>query len=155
MRIALLILLVFALSASTPLTLDSRAGDYHIQVTFIEGLPSAGEPTRIAVTVVEPMNRTIPAEPALVMLTGGSVSYRITLDRALTTIVALPGLDLGSYDLRVYVPDQGMTDALEIRIGEGRLFEANPLLGGVLVFLGVALLTAIIVSDRFRRKREH
>ena len=148
-----LVLLAILLSASSPLTLDSRAGSYRVQATFIDGLPSAGEPTRIAVTVIEPVNRTIPDEPAMVSITGGSVSYRITLDPAPTTIITLPGLAVGSYDMRVYVPDEGMTDALEIRIGEGPLFEANPLIGGSLVLLGVALLVFIFVSDRFGKRK--
>ena len=153
MRYFVFVLLVFVLSASTPLTLDSRAGEYHIQATFLDGLPRAGEPTRLAITVIEPENRTIPNEPAIVSVTGGSVSYRLTLDRAPTTILTLPGLASGSYDLRVFVPDAGMTDALTISIGEPPLFEANPLLGGSLVFLGLGLLVFIFFSERFGRRR--
>jgi hypothetical protein len=148
-----LIVLVALLSASTPLTLDSRAGSHLVQASFIDGLPRALEPTRIAITVVEPVNRTVPDEPAILMLTGDSASFRITLDPVPTTIVSLPGLEAGSYDLRIYVPDEGMTDALEIRIGEDPLFEANPLLGGVLVLMGLALFVFIFVSDRFGKRR--
>lgn len=135
------------------ITLDSRAGQFQVQASFLDGLPRADEPIRLAITVIEPVNRTIPDEPAVVSITGGSVSYQLTLDRAPTTILTLPGLASGSYDLRVFVPEAGMTDALEIVIGEPPLFESNPLLGGSLVVLGLGLLAFIFFSDRFARRR--
>ena len=149
-----LVLLAALLSASTPVTLDSRIAEYRVQVTFIDGLPSADEPTRIAVTVIEPETREIPQVPGILMLTGNRVSYQITLDRAPTTIISLPGLARGSYDIRIQVPDEGITDALELRVGEKPLFEANPVLGGSLIFLGAGLLLFIIASDRFKRREE-
>lgn len=149
----LFVLLALLLSASSPMTLDSRVGIYHVQITFIDGLPSVDEPTRIAVTVIEPQNRTIPDVPAILTITGHQVSYQISLDRAPTTIIAIPGLAQGSYDIRVQVLNEGITDALELRIGERPLFEANPLLGGSFIAIGIGLLAFILVSDRFSSKK--
>ena len=104
----LLIPLVVLLAGATPITLDSRIADYHVQATFIDGLPHEDEPTRIAVTVLDPRTQAIPDDPAIVMITGNAVSYQITLDRVPTTIIALPGLAQGSYDLRVQVPNVGI-----------------------------------------------
>ena len=146
-----IILLALLLSASTPLTLDTRIAEYHVQITFLDGPPHAEEPTRIAVSVLEPTTRAIPDEQVVVAITGGTSRYQIGLDRAPTTIVSLPGLPEGTYELRVQIYGSGVTEALELRVGRRPLFEANPLLGGIFIVLGLGLLIVILFSDRFKK----
>lgn len=158
-RVALLVFLsLLVLSAvlagpSQPQQLATRVGNYTVSVAFVDGLPYANEPTRAAITVVDQQNHTIPNDPAILYVAGGPKSYQLQLDHAPTTIVTLPALDAGDYQLRIQVPGQGATGELTLSVAKRPLYAANPLLGGIVAGLGVLIILGIVFSGKFKGRK--
>lgn len=148
--VPLVLLVVLLGAASGPKALATRVGNYTVSVAFVDGLPYAGEPTRAAISVVDEQNHTIPNDPAILYVAGGANSYQLQLDHAPTTIVTLPALDAGDYQLRIQLPGLGATGELTLSVAKRPLYTAKPVLGGVIAGLGLLVLLGIVFSDRFK-----